>query len=214
MALAQQPFDLVLMDVQMPEMDGLEATAAIRAQEQRQGGHVPIVAMTAHAMEGDRERCLQVGMDGYLTKPVRPQELFETLASLRLQSVAVDKGRPEVPAASDVFDYVALLSRIEGDETLLHELVGLFLEDTPQRLDHLRAAFANHDLPALERAAHTLKGSVGNLCAPRAFEAAKRLERCVQMGDMRRVSDALTDFDLEMAHLQTVLSARLETHVP
>jgi CheY-like chemotaxis protein/HPt (histidine-containing phosphotransfer) domain-containing protein len=212
-ALAQRPFDLVLMDVQMPEMDGLEATAAVRAQEQERGGHVPIIAMTAHAMEGDRERCLQVGMDGYLTKPVRPQELFETIASFRHQGGGVDQWRPEMPAASHVFDHVALLSRIEGDETLLQELVGLFLEDTPQRLDHLHTAFANNDLPALERAAHTLKGSVGNLCARRAFEAAKRLERCAQMGDVRRVTDALTDLDTEMAHLQTVLSARLEAHI-
>ena len=214
MALAQQPFDLVLMDVQMPEMDGLEATAAIRAQEQDQGGHVPIIAMTAHAMEGDRERCLQAGMDSYLTKPVRPHELFETLASFRPRGVAVDKGRPEVPSASDVFDHIALLSHIEGDETLLHELVSLFLEDTPQRLDHLHTALANRDLPALERVAHTLKGSVGNLCAPRAFEAAKRLERGAQMGDVLRVTAALTDLDMEMARLQTVLSARLEAYVP
>jgi CheY-like chemotaxis protein len=79
---ATEPFDLVLMDVQMPEIDGLEATAQIREREHGTGRHVPIIAMTAHAMKGDRERCLQAGMDGYLAKPIQPQELFETIARL------------------------------------------------------------------------------------------------------------------------------------
>ena len=92
--LAQQPCDLVLLDVQMPEMDGLETSAAIRAQEQEQGGHVPIIAMTAHAMAEDRERCLQAGMDAYLTKPVRPQELFEAIAHLIPEGTLLGGERP------------------------------------------------------------------------------------------------------------------------
>jgi CheY-like chemotaxis protein/HPt (histidine-containing phosphotransfer) domain-containing protein len=213
-ALAQQPFDLVLMDVQMPEMDGLETTAAIRAREQEQGGHMPIIAMTAHAMEGDRARCLHAGMDGYLTKPVRPHELFAAMTSLTPAGMAVGQRQLEMPPARDVFDQAALLARIEGDEALLQELVGLFLEDTPQRLDHLRMALASNDLQALARAAHTLKGSVGNMCAPRAFEVARHLERCAHTGDALRATDALTDFEMEMAHLQTVLSALITAHVP
>jgi signal transduction histidine kinase/CheY-like chemotaxis protein/HPt (histidine-containing phosphotransfer) domain-containing protein len=212
-ALAQHPFDLVLLDVQMPEMDGLETSVAIRAREQEQGGHVPIIALTAHAMADDRERCLQAGMDAYLTKPVRPQELFEAIANLIPEGTTLAGEHQEVPVASEVFDQAALLARIEGDETLLRELVGLFLEDTPQRLDRIHEAFVNNDFKKLERAAHTLKGSVGNLCAYRAYEAAKRLERLAQIGDGLRIMDALADLEMEMAHLQPVLSTFMNTPV-
>jgi signal transduction histidine kinase/CheY-like chemotaxis protein/HPt (histidine-containing phosphotransfer) domain-containing protein len=211
--LAQQPFDLVLLDVQMPEMDGLETSVAIRAREQEQGGHVPIIAMTAHAMADDRERCLQAGMDAYLTKPVRPQELFETIANLIPEGAALAGECHGAPLVSDIFDQAALLARLEGDETLLRELVELFLEDTPQRLDRIHDAFVNNDLKMLERATHTLKGSVGNLCAYRAYETAKRLERLAQIGDGLRITDALTDLEMEMARLQPVLSACVHTPV-
>jgi two-component system sensor histidine kinase/response regulator len=169
--------------------------------------------MTAHAMADDRERCLQAGMDAYLTKPVRPQELFETIANLIPEETALAGECHGAPLASDVFDQAALLARIEGDETLLRELVGLFLDDTPQRLDHIRDAFVNNDLKRLERIAHTLKGSVGNLCAYRAYETAKRLERLAQIGEERRIMEALTDLEMEMAHLQLVLHACVTTPV-
>jgi CheY-like chemotaxis protein/HPt (histidine-containing phosphotransfer) domain-containing protein len=211
--LAQQPCDLVLLDVQMPEMDGLETSVAIRAREQEQGGHVPIIAMTAHAMADDRERCLQAGMDAYLSKPVRPQELFETIANLLPDGTTLAGECHGAPLVSDIFDQAALLARLEGDETLLRELVGLFLEDTPQRLDRIHDAFVNNDLKMLERATHTLKGSVGNLCAYRAYETAKRLERLAQIGDGLRITDALTDLEMEMARLQPVLSAFVQTPV-
>jgi signal transduction histidine kinase/DNA-binding response OmpR family regulator len=212
--LAHQPFDLLLMDVQMPEMDGLETTASIRAREREQGGHVPIVAMTAHAMESDRERCLQAGMDGYLTKPVRPRELFETIARLIPHRADIGAERPQETAANDVFDRASLLARIDGDETLLQELIGLFLEDAPQRLDHLRDALVDDDPQQLERIAHTLKGAAGNVCAHRTFEAAKRLERLAKMGDVLKTTDAFTDLEMEITRLQTMLSAYIETHVP
>ncbi len=210
---AQQPFDLVLLDVQMPEMDGLDTSVAIRTREQEQGGHVPIIAMTAHAMADDRERCLQAGMDAYLTKPVRPQELFETIANLIPEGTTLAGECHGAPLVSDIFDQAALLARLEGDETLLRELVELFLDDTPQHLDRIHDAFVHNDLKMLERTTHTLKGSVGNLCAYRAYETAKRLERLAQIGDGLRITDALTDFEMEMARLQPVLSAFVQTPV-
>ena len=212
--LAHQPFDLVLMDVQMPEMDGLETTARIRTREQERGGHVPIIAMTAHAMEGDRERCLKAGMDGYLTKPVRPRELFETIARLIPHRADIGAEESLETSTNDVFDRTSLLARIEGDKTLLQELIGLFLEDAPQRLDHLRDALVDNDAQQLERIAHTLKGAAGNVCAHRTFEAAKRLERLAKMGDVLKTTDAFTDLEMEMTRLQAVLNAFIETHVP
>jgi PAS domain S-box-containing protein len=213
-AIAQQPFDLVFMDVQMPEMDGLEATAAIRARELEQGGHVPIIAMTAHALESDRERCLQAGMDDYLTKPVRPQQLFDSMTRFVPTEAKHGVETPTSTATSDVFDKATLLARIEGDETLLQELIGLFLEDTPARMQTLRDALAAHDLRQLEGIAHTLKGAAGNICAARAFEAAKLLERFAKMDDVFRAANALAELDIEITHLQAVLSPYINTHVP
>ena len=158
------PFDAVLMDVQMPEMDGFEATAAIRAREAGTGAHTPIIAMTAHALKGDRERCLAAGMDGYVTKPLRPQELYEALEGLPLASVAgaAAAGSTSEPA---VFDRDAALERMDGDVELLKELVGLFLDECPQRMAEIREALTRRDATKLRQAAHTLKGSVGNFGA-------------------------------------------------
>ena len=125
------------MDVQMPEMDGFEATAAIRDRGKITGGHLPIVAMTAHAMVGDRERCLEAGMDGYVAKPIQPSELFETIESL----VGGESGRSQVaptPApGNDVIDEAALLSRVQGDAQLLKELITLFRGEYPRLLMRL-----------------------------------------------------------------------------
>ena len=176
-ALDDGPFDAVLMDVQMPEMDGFEATAAIRARESATGAHTPIVAMTAHALKGDRERCLEAGMDAYVSKPLRPQELFDVLA--RLVPAAGERrpapAGPEPPPAA--FDMATALERVDGDLELMTELAGLFLGECPQRMEDIRRAIGERDGPGLERAAHYFKGSVGNFGARRASEAAERLER-------------------------------------
>jgi PAS domain S-box-containing protein len=183
-ALDERPFDAVLMDVQMPEMDGLETTAAIRANEAATGAHIPIIAMTAHALKGDRERCLAAGMDDYVSKPLRPQELFEVLD--RLVAVAANgggqprrpespPGRPESPPAA--FDMAAALERVDGDLELMKELAGLFLGECPQRMAEIRRAINQRDGSELQRTAHYLKGCVGNLGARQAFVAAASLER-------------------------------------
>ena len=176
-ALDDGPFDAVLMDVQMPEMDGFEATAAIRGRESATGGHTPIVAMTAHALKGDRERCLAAGMDAYVSKPLRPQELFDVLGGL-LPAAAEAKPAPAEPEIAPVtFDMTAALERVDGDRELMKELAGLFLGECPQRMADIRRAIDARDGPALQRAAHYLKGSVGNFAAGRASAAAEQLER-------------------------------------
>jgi two-component system sensor histidine kinase/response regulator len=169
-ALAREAFDLVLMDVQMPEMGGFEATAAIRAREQETGGHVRIVAMTAHAMNGDRERCVAAGMDGYLSKPLDPRMLFST----------VEDEAPGAPAArvtSQTFDRTAALERLDGNEKKLSDVIGSFLHDCPARLSAIKAAVDARDSDTIRREAQRLKGVASNLSASSLFDAAEILER-------------------------------------
>ncbi len=182
-------FDAVLMDVQMPEMDGFESTAAIRMLENATGTHVPIVAMTAHAMKGDRERCLEAGMDGYVSKPLQPQELFEVVESL----ATGDNPRPGELRASlseMPFDQRAALGHTNGDAELLKELVGLFLQDAPRMLVEISEAILEKDAVNLCRSAHTFKGSAGVLAATAVVDAALRLETMGRERDWASVEDA------------------------
>jgi two-component system sensor histidine kinase/response regulator len=166
----------------MPELDGLEATRAIRQREQGAPHHLPIIAMTAHAMKGDRERCLDAGMDDYISKPIRSQELFESL--LR----AVGKGAlalDQQPAAEpSCVNWQHALAVVDGDENLLRELVDLFLDETPRLIAAGESALDRGDLPTLERHAHTLKGSVRHFAAPAAFEAADQVEMAARSGNV------------------------------
>jgi PAS domain S-box-containing protein len=165
-ALETGRFDVVLMDVQMPEMGGLEAAVAIRERERQQGGHVPIVAMTAHAMAGDRERCLAAGMDGYLAKPIDPLALF----------AAIEKGTAMPDSLPSPVDRAALLARLGGDEDLMRDVARLFLEDCQERLEAIKSAIDQRDADRLRREAHTLKGAAANLSADELTEAARVLE--------------------------------------
>jgi CheY-like chemotaxis protein len=195
------PFDAVLMDVQMPEMDGFAATAAIRAREVDTGAHTPIIAMTAHALKGDRERCLAAGMDGYVTKPLRPQELFEVLEDLPVASV-VGAASAESTAGPAVFDRDAALDRMDGDVDLLKELVGLFLDECPQRMAEIREALTRRDATKLRHAAHTLKGSVGNFGAREAFEGARQLETIAQEQDWEHAEEAWAKLEAAIDRLK------------
>ncbi len=199
-------FDLVLMDVQMPEMDGLEATAAIREREQGTGSHVPIVAMTAHAMKGDRERCLAAGMDDYIAKPIRSQQLLEIIENLAGVPAAESEPEPSRPS-DDGIDKRALLSRMDGDNELLREIVELFLEDSPRQLIAIREAVARGDPAAVERSAHALKGSVGNFGAPGAFHTAQNLEQMGRERNLNAADEALAALEKQMLSLQGALAA-------
>ena len=157
----------------MPEMGGLEATAAIRARERDTGGHVPIIALTAHAMSGDRERCLAAGMDAYVSKPLRPDELFSTIDWYRgpqRQSGASRATVPE-PRPGPAVDRVALLAAFGGQATLLADAAGVFLTDAPLMLGRIRAAAQTGDLIEIAAAAHALKGAAGLFSQGDAFRA-------------------------------------------
>ncbi len=189
-AVARETFDLILMDLQMPVMGGLEATAEIRRREQGTPAHLRIVAMTAHAMSGDRERCLSAGMDGYLSKPIDPSMLFAAVEHepAKTPVAAPPDGAPAQPApATPVFDREGVMARLEGDEQLFNEVIQLFLEDCPTHLAAIKAAIDSDDADALRTSAHTLKGAAGNMSAKRLFDAALTLER---LGAARRMDAA------------------------
>ncbi len=204
-----QPFDLVLMDIQMPHMDGLEATAAIRQLEQRRGTHVPIVAMTAHALLGDRERCLAAGMDEYLAKPIRARRLFETIAAM-VPGTATPS--PEAPPPSPppaggegIVDWTTALRSVQGDQDLLRSLVATFLEESPRLMSSLRKAVAEAAAQGMLQSAHTLKGSLQYLGAERAFRLAFRLEMMAREGKLQEAEETLAALEVEMARVTTVL---------
>jgi PAS domain S-box-containing protein len=192
-ALEGRRFDAVLMDVQMPEMDGFAATAAIRAREAATGAHTPIIAMTAHALKGDRDRCLAAGMDGYVAKPLRSRELFEALEGLVPAAADAAAAARPAPTGSETqpadFDMAATLERMDGDVELMKELAGLFLSEWPQRMVEIGQAITQRDPARLQRAAHTLRGSVGNFAARQAFETAQRLESDGQEQDWDRAEE-------------------------
>jgi PAS domain S-box-containing protein len=215
-ALEKEAFDIVLMDVQMPEMDGFEATAAIRSKEKTTGApkaegvgerseHIPIVAMTAHAMKGDRERCLEAGMDNYVSKPIKAQELFDVIESLVSASAKAETEKPAEQQADEIFDKTAALDRVDGDAELLMELVEAFFEEYPGLLSQIRESIAQGDSQTLMRAANTIKGSVGIFAAKPAFEAAFKLEMMGRNGDLAHAEEAYAALEAEIKRLKPAL---------
>ncbi len=204
---AEESFDLILMDLQMPEMGGLEATAAIRAREKTTGRHVPIAAMTAHAMQGDRDRCLAAGMDGYVSKPIRPAELFDTIDGLIISQPGSRTAAE--PAADtrppDALDASALVTAFGGNRTLVREVIDVFLADCPAQLDRIRHAAKAKDAPALAASAHALKGSAGLFTQAGVFEIARRIELSAKSGAIENLEATLEELEGEVAELQAAL---------
>lgn len=204
--VAAKPFDVVLMDVQMPDMDGLEATAAIRRAETLTGEHIPIVAMTAHAMQGDRDRFLAAGMDGYVAKPVRPHELYAAVEGFGPHAEAGLLASADVP-----FEWDAALESVGGDEAMLRELAEMFFAECPKLMQQIREHIASADGPELRRAAHTLKGSAHVFGAEGVAEAAHRLEEIGRAEAFADAAEALALLEDEVARLLPALRARIAT---
>jgi signal transduction histidine kinase/DNA-binding response OmpR family regulator len=195
-ALAQQAFDLVLMDVQMPVMDGMEATAAIRAQEQTSDTHLPIIAMTAHAMQGDRERCLAAGMDGYVAKPMKAAELYAAIDRL-----LIDGADLNIPTVEPPIDLPAALSIVDGDQDLLLDLMVMFLEDYPKSVAELHDAITTGDALRMGRLAHSMKGVVASFAAHTAQALAYDLERRGRRGELENASAVLQQLEQELERI-------------
>jgi signal transduction histidine kinase/CheY-like chemotaxis protein/HPt (histidine-containing phosphotransfer) domain-containing protein len=203
----ESQFGLVLMDVQMPILGGIDAVKAIRELEQHTGGHVPIVAVTAHAMAGDREMCLAAGMDGYLSKPVRADELFAAISTLAdTKTTANEDVRAENDVLDEVFDETELLNTVQGDHALLLELGAIFLEDAPAHMIAMRDAIASGDATALRFAAHTLKGSAATLTARRVASGALVLESMGKAGDLSGAAAAFANLETAMEELRVRLT--------
>ena len=220
-ALEGETFDMVFMDVQMPEMDGFEATAAIRKKEQTTGEHIPIVAMTANAMQGDREKCLEAGMDGYISKPIRAAKLYKAVErvepSVEEESEDITIGiadlgeeePTEVVVETDAcFDWAYALERLGGNEKALSDLAQFFVDGCPNMIADIHKAISDGDAIALRRTAHTLKGSADVFTAKRAVEAAFRLETIGREGNLTNVEAALSEVEKEIEHLLQALKAQ------
>jgi CheY-like chemotaxis protein len=190
------------MDVQMPEMDGFEAAAEIRRIEQSTGTHIPIVAMTAHAMKGDRERCLCSGMDDYISKPIRGHEFYRLIEGLFLDSPAPPpETYSESPVDESVMNCQAALDRVRGDQQALRQLAGLFTEECRQLLGDMRRAIANQDATLLRRSAHTLRGSAAIFAAESTIDAAMKVEELGRQGDLSGAEQACADLEKETDRL-------------
>jgi two-component system, sensor histidine kinase and response regulator len=208
-ALEREPFDLVLMDVQMPEMGGLEATAIIRERERTTGGHVPIIATTARAMEGDLEQCLEVGMDAYIAKPLRASDLFELITRVvpaRDASASAPDAVAATSSSSEILDTAALLAAVDGDENLMRELVEIFIQECPRLMSEVERAVLRRDAEALAFAAHSLKGSLASLAAGSAAACARGLEEIGRSGRLSAVEHAHAELKRETAKLLETLT--------
>jgi CheY-like chemotaxis protein len=206
-AFNPETVDVILMDVQMPEMDGFEATREIRKREAGSGshGHMPIIAMTAYATEGDRERCLEAGMDDYVSKPISAAKLFQAIEALVPPAPEEEASVSAGPAAdgkkSVSLNADGLVRSFENDQDLFQELVEIFLNDSPQMLNTLRDSLKRSDAKTFKRTAHSLKGMLRNFQAESAAETAFELE---QIGDQGKLDDADQIVDSLASQLEEV----------
>ena len=203
-AVEREDLDVVLMDVQMPEMDGLEAIRVIRSNEKESRRHLPIIILTAHVMKGDREKCIEAGADDYIPKPIEAANLFAAIERIRPHCRSVG-AREEQPTDSGVVDTAELLGKMQDDRELLAEIIQLFESSLPGIFEELRESIANGDTAGVARIAHTLKGSVGNFGRRAAYRAVEEMENFGKQKDIQQTEKAFVAVEIELKRLQTVL---------
>jgi len=211
--LEEQTFDVVLMDVQMPDMDGFEATRRIREREKPGGRRVPVIACTAHAMTGDRERCLAAGMDGYVSKPLDVKRLLAVVASClegpsapAPAATAVAAVVPPAESEPPPWSRAEALARVVGSEEALQEISDIFVKDVPGLQADIARAVAAGDGEALKRAAHRLRGSASFFEATAVVQAARALETMGESGDLTGAATGRVQLDAQISRLVGALS--------
>ncbi|MEE8292438.1 MAG: response regulator, partial [Candidatus Tectomicrobia bacterium] len=219
-ALENESFDLILMDMQMPTMDGLETTIAIRTQEHTTGAHIPIIAMTANAMQGDRERCLEAGMDGYVAKPIRSTDLYQAVEEMvpptamppaDAQASVGDMAAPPDPTPDPTaeiappLDWEASMASLDHNEALLQDMASLFCTECPKLMAGIRGAITQEEMLELRRAAHTLKGAAEVFTASPTVVAALRLETMGREANLTGAEDAWSALEEVIAQLLPAL---------
>ncbi|HEY5313724.1 MAG TPA: response regulator, partial [Pirellulales bacterium] len=210
--IGAQKFDIVFMDVQMPEMDGLTATREIRKSEHAMGKHIPIVAMTAHAMKGDRERCIEVGMDGYISKPIEAAQLYRAIETYVPRTVAAappSKVQDDRSSPDNVLDWAFALEQVQHQPELLQEVGVLFLDEGPKLLAEVQQSIVAGNAAQLRRAAHTLKSSAAIFGARPTIEAAHALEILGQQGTLTTAPGLCAILEAHAQRLLQTLAARL-----
>ena len=203
-AVEREELDLVLMDVQMPEMDGLEAIRVIRSNEKISKRHLAIISLTAHVMKGDREKCIEAGADDYIPKPIQPPNLFAAIERMR-NPMRIHKTPPSAPIVPDALNAAELLEQVQDDRELLAEVIQLFESGLPGILEGLRQSIAQNDAAGIARTAHTLKGSVGNFGRRAAYRAVEQMENFARQDDIQGTAKAFAVVESELEHLQAAL---------
>jgi PAS domain S-box-containing protein len=218
--LEKETFDLVLMDIQMPVMDGFEATTRIRKMEQETGKHLPIVAITAHALKGDRERCIEAGMDEYVQKPIDAEKLYAVIEKLTRRLTknsktdrptdekamsgkqTVETQCPSIDAVETQVDLEEMKKQLGGDMQLMKEVIQIFAEEYQEQIEKITQALKNNNSTEITKVAHGFKGVLGNLGAKKAYQLAKDLELA---GKENRLEDAAELFDRLMEQIKSLI---------
>jgi two-component system, sensor histidine kinase and response regulator len=202
------PYDMVLMDIQMPEADGLETCRQIRALEASKGRHTPIIAITAHARKVDRDECLAAGMDDYVSKPINPGDLKAAIARRIAAAKTIPLTDPALESSTqaDILNFSTALSLVDGNRELLCEVARIFLDQYPKLLEKTHQALSRSDYESLAKAAHTLASSVGQLAGQRAYAAAKTLEQVSSERDQYQTPEAVAELERELQLLRSAVS--------
>ena len=202
-SLQHNKYDIVLMDVHMPEMDGFEATRIIREKEKDSDRHIPIIAITADAMSDDKERCIKAGMDDYISKPVYQEKIIEAIKKIVFNK---EEGTVNIPVPDQsIFDMAALMKRLDIDEKLVREIMDVYLNDTPIQLSRLKEYFKISDFLSIERCAHSIKGASANFCVGTINKTAQDIELAAKQGNLEMIKTLIDNVEDQFEELKRML---------